>query len=361
LIGSREAGNETYTLSLLQALSQLPGVKCGAAILPNTILPEYLSDVEPVPLRSSNNWGRILYALRVACRDWCADILHVNYIAPFFVSCPIVTTVHDVSFKRFPEFFSLRDRLLFATLLPVTLRRVSAVIAVSHHAKQEIVDVYRFLKDKVYVTMEASNPMFGLVRDEALLQSARLRYGIHSDYVLAVGNLQPRKNLSRLISAFDRARREIKCVQLVIVGKDQWRFSHIYDAVKKYSLENDVVFTGYIPDKELVLLYNSAKVFVYPSLYEGFGLPILEAMSCGVPVVTSNVSSVPEVAGGCALLVDPNSVDQIACAILQILNNNDLALSLSEKGLERVKQFSWLKTAQETLTVYKKVLDQHNQ
>jgi len=357
LIGSRETGNETYTLSLLHALSQLPGVKCGAAILQNTILPEYLSDVEPVQLRSYSNWGRILYALWIASRDWHADILHVNYVAPFFASCPIVTTVHDVSFKRFPEFFSPRDRLLFATLLAATLRRISAVIAVSDYAKQEIVEVYPFLKDKVYVTLEASNPMFGLVHDEALLQSVRLRHGIGSDYILAVGNLQPRKNLLRLISTFDRVRREVKCVKLVIVGKDQWRFSHIYDAVKNYSLESDVVFTGYIPDKELVLLYNSARVFVYPSLYEGFGLPILEAMACGTPVITSNTSSMPEVAGDAALLVDPLKEYQIEKAIVRILSDPDLSKTLTEKGLKRAAQFSWQKTALDTLAVYNKILN----
>lgn len=358
LIGSRETGNETYTVNLLRALSSLPNVKCGAAILPDSKLPSHLFDVEPVPLKSSGNWNRLLNTLPAACRNWRADVLHVNYVGPFFVTCPTVVTVHDVAFKRCPNFFSPRDRLLFATLLPLTLRRASAVIAVSNHAKQEIVDVFPYLKKKLYLTLEAADPMFQPHQAVELLQKARLRYRIRSEYILVVGNLQPRKNLLRVISAFASVHRHINNIQLVIAGKAHWQSSAVYSAVKHFGLENYVVFTGYVPDEDLVVLYSFAKVYVYPSLYEGFGLPILEAMACGVPVVTSNTSSMPEVAGDAALLVDPQQEDQIARAILKILCNTDLASSLSEKGLRRARRFSWQKTAQETVVVYQSVLQQ---
>jgi len=361
LIGSRETGNETYTINLLYALSNLPNVICGASILPGSKLPSHLLKVEPVPLKSSGNWNRLLNILPAVCRNWRADVLHVNYVSPFVISCPTVVTVHDVSFKRYPKYFSIRDRLLFATLLPLTLRRAKAVIAVSNHAKEEIVDVFPYLKEKIHVTHGAADPMFQPIQSLELLKNIRVRYGIRSGYILAVGNLQPRKNLIRVIKAFSFVHRQINDIQLIIVGKEHWQFSKVYSAVKQFGLENHVAFTGYVPNDDLVMLYSFAKVFVYPSLYEGFGLPILEAMSCGVPVVTSNTSSMPEVAGDAALLIDPQQEDQIAKAILKILNNADLAASLSDKALRRAQFFSWQKTAQETVDIYQAVLQQMKQ
>jgi len=358
LIGARETGNETYTLNLLHALSDLPNVICGAAILPGRKLPSHLFKVEPVPLKSSGNWNRLLNTLPAACRNWQADVLHVTYVGPFFVACPTVVSVHDVSFKHYPKFFSPRDRLLFATLLPLTLRRARAVVAISNHAKKEIVDVFPYLKEKIYVTFLAADPMFQPLQSVELLRNVRLRYGIRSEYILAVGNLQPRKNLLRLIRAFAFVHRHINDIQLIVVGKAHWQSSAVYSAVKNFGLENHVVFTGYVPNDDLIVLYSFAKVYVYPSLYEGFGLPILEAMACGVPVVSSNTSSMPEVAGDAALLVDPHQEDQIAKAILKILDNTDLATSLSDKGLRRARFFSWRKTAQETVDIYRTVLQQ---
>ncbi len=359
MVGSRETGNERYLVNLLCSMAGVPGVECAAAVRADKELPAALSDagLDLIVLDPPGDWTRLVYTLSRACRRWQADVLHVTYVAPFFAPCPVVVTVHDVSFRRYPSFFSPKDRMLFATLLPFTLRRASAVVAVSRHAQKEIVEAYPFLDSKVHVTAEAADPHFRPVRDKELLQTARSRYGIGQDFILAVGNLQPRKNLLRLINAFASVREQVEAIQLVVVGKAQWQASAVYDSVKRMGLEEEVLFLGHVPDRDLVMLYNCARVFVYPSIYEGFGLPVLEAMACGTPVITSNASSLPEVAGDAAILVDPFSQEQIAHAVRRVLQDSELALSLSRKGLERAQQFSWQKAAQETVAAYQTVLD----
>ena len=167
--------------------------------------------------------------------------------------------------------------------------------------------------------------------------------------------MQPRKNLIKLIQAFSRIRDKINGIQLVIVGAEKWRSSSIHSLVYEQNLENDVIFTGYLTDDDLVALYNLARVFIYPSLYEGFGLPILEAMACGTPVICSNTSSMPEVAGEAAMYIDPNNEKDIALALLEIIQDDRLAHSLSSKGKLWVNEFSWAKTARETLALYREI------
>ena len=359
MVGSHETGNETYIVNLLSNLARLQDVRCAAAVAHDSRLPAVLQDaaIELLPLRPHGNWARLVCTLPSACRRWQADILHVTYVGPLPATCPLVVTVHDVAFKHYPDFFSPRDRLLFATLLPFTLRRASAVITGSMHAKQEILGFYPFLDGKVHVTPDSPGPLFQPIGEKQSLQAIQSRYGIRTEFILAVGNLQPRKNLLRLISAFASIRGQRGPIQLVIAGKAQWQSSAVYAAVRRLGVERDVAFTGYVIDEDLVLLYNAAKVFVYPSIYEGFGLPVLEAMACGTPVVTSNTSSMPEVAGDAALLVDPYQERHIESAIQQILTNSELASSLSRKGLKRAQGFSWHRTAQQTARVYQAVLD----
>ena len=352
LIGSCETGNETYIKNILRSLVTIPGVECGAALLPHVIIPNGLSSVEPLRLRSSNDWSRLLYGLPQTCRQWRADVVHVTYIAPFWVPCPLVVTVHDVSFKRYPKLFSARDRLLFSTLLPWSMQRANAIITVSEHARSEIVEFYPHVRDKIHVTHEAPDPQFRPVTDKTRLETTRSRFGIRSTFVLAVGDLQPRKNIVRLIRAFARIRAEFESMQLVVVGKVRSERTSWGKVVCALGLSDHVIFTGYVPDDQLVLLYNAAQLFVYPSIYEGFGLPILEAMACGVPVVTSNTSSMPEVAGEAALLIDPFNESQIAAAMLRVLQSPDLSRKLARDGLHRAEQFAWHRTAKQTFRAY---------
>lgn len=361
MIGAQETGNETYAVNLLCALASLPGIICAAAVAPGATLPERLlrSNVELLPLRSSSNWDRLLYDLPAMGQRWSADVMHSTYIGPLRSPCARVTTVHDVVFKRYPTFFSPRDRLLFATLMPLTLRRADAVITISEFTKLELARYFPRLRSRVYVTLLASSDhLFQPICDSRRIDSIRTRYHIGSDFVLAVGNLQPRKNLVRLIEAFDIVRHQSPSLQLVIVGKAQWQSSEVHLAVTRSGLAKHVIFTDYVSDEDLAVLFNMAAVFVYPSLYEGFGLPVLEAMACGAPVVTSKVSSMPEVAGDAALLVDPTESRLIAEAILSVLTVPELSVNLSEKGLRRAREFSWHRTACDTVNVYRHALNQ---
>jgi glycosyltransferase involved in cell wall biosynthesis len=363
MLGEQETGNETYVAGLAPALACLPDVECLAAIKPGAKVPQDWGSnpLSVAALRPSGDWLRLMYALPRLCRTWRADILHVTYNGPFFSPCPVVVTVHDVIFKRYPAFFSARDRLLFATLLRLTLRRAAAIITDSESSRRDIVTFYPFTRDKIHVVPLAVNPAFRVEIPADQSQAARARYHIDSPFILAVGNLQPRKNLQRLTAAFRRLLADgFSSHRLVLVGNDAFRSSEFRAEAQDLLQSGQLALTGYVPEEDLPVLYREADIFVYPSLSEGFGLPILEAMACGTPVVTSNTSSMPEVAGQAALLVDPLDVDQIKQAIHTILTRTDLASALVERGSEWIKHFTWHETARRVAAVYQAVLSQRH-
>lgn len=360
MVGTRETGNETYVLNLIKALARIDTTNEYYLLSPHPhSLPHDLSaqpNFSVARVSPSVSPIRIPLAMPYLCRREGYDLLHVNYIAPPLSPVPTVVTIHDISYEFFPRFFSPRDRWLLSALVPFSARRAAKIIAVSEHTKKDIVKEYGILSDKVAVTHEAAGSRFRSVSDPHQLLGIRNKYGISSSYILTVGNLQPRKNLGRLIEAFIQLRqRNVLEPQLVIVGQPSWRVSDIHRLVQTSGLQGQVVFTGYVPDDDLPLLCNAATIFVYPSLYEGFGLPPLEAMACGTPVIASNVSSLPEVLGDGALLVDPYDVEGLAQAMLDLLSEPAALRALAARGLARSRTFSWEETARRTLHVYEEV------
>ncbi len=361
MVGERETGNETYTLSLIRALLALaPAARQDASFILYTTHPERLHPrLDPghaAPIRTIRPAPaplRIPFALPAAIRRDRARLLHVNYVAPPLGACPHIVTVHDISYDRFPAFFSPRDRWMLRTLVPLTMRRAAAVITVSQHARQEIIARYGLPTDKVAVTYEAAGEQFRPTADPSL--RPRLDLPAQAPYFLALGNLQPRKNIGRLIEAFAQARQapELADVHLVVAGKALWRESEIYAAVWQAGLTGAVHFPGYIAEADLPALYSSALAFVYPSLYEGFGLPPLEAMACGAPVICANVASLPEVVGDAALTVAPTDVPALAAALRQVAASPALRMQLRQRGEARAAQFSWRRCAEQTLEIYR--------
>lgn len=305
---------------------------------------------------SPSPWRRLFVDLPRLVQQEKPSVLHVTYAGPVRCTCPIVSTVHDVSFLAHPEWFSFRDRVVLRAGVGATLARGASVLTVSDFSKVEIGDYYRVPADRIQVTKEAADPRFRVLTPGESGVDRLLEMGIRLPYVLAVGNLQPRKNLARLVESFVRLKQESPIPhQLVLAGKAQWKQSDLYEAIRRSGVEKDVLATGYITDDALVSLYNAADVFVYPSLYEGFGLPVLEAMACGVPVVASQTTSIPEVAGDAALLVDPLDTRELAKAIGRVLLDRPLHETLRAKGLKQAATFSWAKTARETWDWYCRV------
>lgn len=350
-------GDRTYLLNLLRQFA--------AMNLPHEFI--LLSDrFEPLPFQLSSNFHltllprlhRWLYTgilLPRACSLFRVDLLHVQYIAPLFAPCPIVTTVHDVHWKRFPETSPAKDRFLLDIFLPLTFLRTAAVITDSKASQSDIVKFFQVPPAKVRVIYLAAEERFFNRLSETDRRVVLERYGLTEGYVLFVGVIQPRKNLERLLHAFALLRLRGECRTLIVVGKIGWKTEHLFRLVDKLRLRQHVRFVGYIPDEDLPAIYQGASVFVYPALWEGFGLPVLEAMASGVPVLTSNTSSLREIAEGAAVLVDPLSVKSIFDGLHELLTDEILRNELSQLGLKRARRFSWRKTAEETLKVYESV------
>jgi glycosyltransferase involved in cell wall biosynthesis len=363
MVGSQETGNETYVVNLLRAL---PGAdreglfQYKALALDPEAMQAHLGEgagVETVRVRPASSLVRIPASVPLLALREEIDLLHMTYVAPPISPCPAVVTVHDISYRLYPQYFPARVRWMLSLLVPFSMRRAEKVITVSHSARRDILTHYDVPASKVVVTYEAAAPHFRPVENREAFSPVKARYGIEADFVLSVGNLQPRKNIRRLIEAYARIPAGLRNrYKLVIVGQALWQHSDIYHAVAERGLLAHVIFTGYVPEPDLVLLYNAASLFAYPSLYEGFGLPVLEAMACGTPVVTSCVSSLPEIAGDAALLVDPGDVDAIAEAMATVLSEPELAQCLSAAGLQRASSFSWERMALETLKVYADVI-----
>ena len=362
VLGEHETGNETYTLNLTRALlAAAPDRQFGLFTPHPQCLPADLAgaaNARVVTVRPANHLVRVPAALPLALRSAGASLVHVNYVLPPVCPCRGVTTVHDLSYLIFPQDAPPRDRLVLGALLRRSARQAAAVIAVSENTRRDVVRRLRVPEDRVVVIHEAAPPGLRRVTDAAELARVRQVYGLAERYVLAVGNVQPRKNLPRLVDAFAAIHQEGLAGQLVIVGQDRWRSSDVAQGVEAHGLAGQVVFTGYVPDGDLSALYSGAAALAYPSLYEGFGLPVLEAMTCGAPVVTSSVSSLPEVAGDAALLVDARDTSAIAFALRALLGRPELAADLRERGFKRAALFSWQRAAQQTLAVYDWVLRQ---
>lgn len=310
-----------------------------------------------VTVGSSNAIVRNSVTFPLALARNRVDAVHVQLAAPFICPTRIVVTVDDLIFERYPQFFTRAVTQQFRALVPLTIRRASAVITPSEYAKNEIVRRYGTSPDKITVARNAVDPVFSLIDDEQSLLSVRERYGTSERFILAVGNLEPRKNLRTLIAAYVQLRKQDKIDhRLVLVGKQAWLFDDIFVAARESGYEKDLIFTDYVSTADLVALYNAADVFVFPSIAEGFGIPILEAMACGTPVVSSNSTCLPEVVGDAGILVDVMDVMGYANAIDRIVNDRDLSADLAVHGQARCKQFSWEESARITRNVYWSVI-----
>jgi glycosyltransferase involved in cell wall biosynthesis len=272
-----------------------------------------------------------------------------GHYSPRWSPCPAVMAILDLAYIHFPQMFRRQDLWQLRQWTGRSARRAERILTISQASKNAIIDYYSLSPDKVAVIYP------GLKIMKKRSQVDLKQYGIKGDYLLYVGTLQPRKNLSRLIEAFKLLSVEFPQLSLVIVGKKGWLYEQIFKKVKDLGLKKRIIFTGFVPDEVLPTLYQKARCFVLVSLYEGFGLPVLEAMAYGCPVVASKVSSLPEVAGKAGVLVDPESVDDIARGIKEALKKRK---GLIRRGRRQAKKFSWEKCARETLAVLENVASQ---
>ena len=360
MVGTHETGNETYVRGLVGGLRQIDGrneyalYTTDPALLPPAMVG---GRFRPRRIAPGANIPRLLWGMPRAARRDRLDLLHVTYTLPPALPCRTVVTVHDISYLILPETFSPRDRLLLSLAVPLSMRRADRVLTVSEHARGDILKRYRLDPAKVVAIPNGLEARFRPERDAARIAAIRQHYRLPDAYLLAVGNLQPRKNLRRLIEAFAALRRDGRITaKLVLVGKTLWRESEIFAAIQGYGLETEVIATGYVPEDDLPAIYSAAAAFVYPSLYEGFGLPPLEAMACGTPVVTSNTSSLPEVVGDAALTVEPTATGDLARAIGRVLSDDTLRQDLITRGIARARLFSWERAATHTREVYETIL-----
>jgi glycosyltransferase involved in cell wall biosynthesis len=280
-----------------------------------------------------------------------ADLFHGTLnVVPLACPVPSVVTVHDLAFIRFPQTFRAYNRtyLDFATRL--TVRRAARILTVSEHTRREVIGLLGVPPERVVVTPNAARAHFRPPAPAAVSR-LRARHNLPEQFVLYVGTLEPRKNLTTLLEAFVEVARQSDAPLLIGGGKG-WLYTSIFERLEALGLRDRVRFVGYIEEDELPLWYAAATAFVFPSIYEGFGMPPLEAMACGTPVVTSNTSSLPEVVGDAGIMVDPYDASALATALIQVLRDAELRAELRVRGLQRAAQFTWSVTAERTLRAY---------
>jgi glycosyltransferase involved in cell wall biosynthesis len=285
-----------------------------------------------------------------------AELFHATeHLLPPLQGVPTVLTVHDMIFRLFPEHQKRLNYWYLNATMPMYCRRAGAIITVSQSSKQDIVNQYRLDPSKITVVYEAASPEF-TPADAATVEGVRRRYGLPERFLIHVGTIEPRKNLTRLVEALQMLREQGVRIPLVVVGSRGWLYAEFFRKLAELDVRDSVVFPGYVPAGDLPPLYSAATAAVVPSVYEGFGLPLLEAMACGTPVLSSTASCLPEVGGEGAYYFEPTSVTAMAEAIRSVLADDDLQAEMRARGLARVSGFSWEKAAEETMAVYHQVL-----
>ena len=374
LIGKKRTGDEVVIFNLVKNFIQIdPGheFKLFTDVTDEKILSEISQQLgiigkenfKIVSLPCKNRFAWNFWTLPQYLKKNPVDVYHTQYITPFFVSkkIKIVTIVHDISFNFFPQFIKFSDLFFLKTLIPMSLRRADKIVGVSQFTKDEIIKYYGTSSDKVDWIHNAISGEFanGKISKDKLAE-VKKKYNLPEKFILYMGTLQPRKNLPSLINAFAENGEKLPDMKLVICGNQQ---AHNFDQritkeLEKYPLAGDIVFPGFVEEQDKNAVFQLAHVFVFPSLYEGFGIPVLEAMSQGVPVLASDIPSLKEVAQTAALYFDVSSLDDFSKKLYDISIDKHLRNELIRKGSDRIGFFSWESSARKMLAIYEGLL--HN-
>lgn len=355
-----KTGVGVYAKNLLFALTEISKTRL------NVLLLEDIQDAKNIiPIKTNISYeshpvGDLweIFLLPIYLKKKKVKVFHSpTFHLPLFTpGIKKVVTIHDLVMYKYPYTLPTAFRIYSRIHTMISAKLSDAIIVSSAVTKKDVVEAFKIDENKVHVIHGAAADTFRPIKEISLLEGTRVKYNLPQKYILFVGSIEPRKNLYRLIQSYYDLRRNKKIEQkLVICGGKGWlkEYERILKLINEMDIVKDVVFPGYIPDEELPAIYNMADLFVYPSLYEGFGLSPLEAMSCGCPVIASNTSSIPEVVGDAAIMVNPEDIEGLADAMYRVLTNNELRLKMKKQGLERANKFSWKRCAAETLEVYK--------
>ncbi len=363
----RSAGIHRYISELLQRLpSADAGLRYTAFAGQAASVHLRGMTVRSTRLPTERPWVRIVWEQTIqslaAAREH-VDLLHgLAFASPLVGHCPTVVTVHDLSFALFPEFFRGPNASYLRLFTRISCRRAARIIAVSEHTRADVIRLYQVTAERVEAVPHGVDARF-FPRPADEIARFRHTRALPEHFILFVGTLEPRKNLVRLIEAFSNLKSRVASrklqvagLKLVLVGGKGWYYDQVFATIERLDLKDQVIWAGYVFPDDLPWWYNSAEVFALPSRYEGFGLPLLEAMACGTPVVTSTASSLPEVAGDAALVAPPDDVDALADALYRVLTDDALRQELCARGLARAATFTWEATARRTAAVYRHAL-----
>jgi glycosyltransferase involved in cell wall biosynthesis len=355
-----------YSARLAEALAATSGVEltllyhsASPALLPSALaaLPAHHVRLGSKPWRAG---VALAHLLRLPMDRWIGpcDLFHAtDHLLPPLRQTPTVFTVHDLAFLTQPETHLRSNRTYLGWMMPRFVRAATRVIADSEATRRDVLRYYGIAPDRIRTVHLGVEPSFTPVEPARAREVVRMRQRLVEPYILFVGTLEPRKNLQGLLAAYRRLLQDrADSPRLAIAGAPGWMYEDVFRLVRTWGLTDRVSFLGHVPDADLPVLYSAAAAFAYPSLYEGFGLPPLEALACGAPVVCSNRPALPEVVGDAALLVDPTNPNALASALGRLLDDATLRAELRARGLARAARFTWTRTAAETLRVYEEAL-----
>jgi glycosyltransferase involved in cell wall biosynthesis len=355
-LGTQSGGNETYCRQLLRGLADSPGGNRYELLYTHAVAlnqegvcgpPFHFTQIQKNPVvRICAGLPRLLARIK-------PDIFHAQYVLPPFVKTRTVLAIHDLAHEHFPEFFHPVEALRMKKLVRWSAKRASHVMTISEFSAADIARRFDLPRERITVAHLAASPDFH-PRDKGQSQEHLARkYSLSFPFILYVGRIQARKNLLHLVEAYARLRKQGLDAKLVLVGKKDWQSGQLLEKIKQLGLQESVVFPGFVPFDDLPIFYNAAEVFVFPSFFEGFGLPVVESMASGIPTITSFGSSLEEVAGDGALLIDPGDTDSITDALGKVLGDPGLRQDLAVRGLKRSKEFTAGNLAEKALAVYR--------
>ncbi|MCX6358744.1 MAG: glycosyltransferase family 1 protein [Armatimonadetes bacterium] len=363
VLSGRYTGDRTYWRNLLRSFveAMAEGWPEQHEFVVYTRLPIPAGELPEAPcltqrcLPASNDRLWTMLTFPRALRQDNIDLAHTQYTIPMSRPCKMVTTVHDISFRLYPEWFPRKHRMLMNLTVPPSMRHADAVITVSESSQRDILRVFGFATDKVVAIPLAAGPEYQ-PGDREVARAAAATLGVTKPYIISVGVLQPRKNVPLLVEAFARAIRQAgKTHQLLLVGKKGWQSERVDRLISRLDLNDSVALAGYVPDEALPDLYRAADAMAFTSLYEGFGLPPLEAMACGTPTLVSEAPAMPEVAGNGAWVLPAMDAAAWGDALASVMASQDLRDKLSAAGLSRAAELTWSETGASTLSLYEEV------